>query len=123
MSLYLGIFREVLKPILETYTKEVGKIDQEHCSVDGEGNFYTDEKGNPLFSKFSKDGMKKRETALDKLLEREVEIDTAICSDLSRVKTLHISFITLFNGFVFNLSEKELEELYEVDPKLEPSKN
>ena len=45
-------------------------------------------------------------------LAKEIEITTVDCPDLSRVSTLHINFIKLFNGFLFNVTQDWIIDLF-----------
>lgn len=112
LSLSTVDFIRNMKYPFEQYNKKNNKIEQELCSVDADGNFFLDEKKNPIYSKFNKENEKKRGERLEALLNEEVEIEPALCLDLTRVKTLHCSVIKLFNGFLFNVSDQTMQEWF-----------
>lgn len=101
-----------LKNPMEQYNKKQMEIYQELCSVDSEGNFYLDDKLQPIYTKINKANQKKLDERIDKLLKEEVEIEVKYCTDLTRIKTLHLSFIDILNGYVFDLSEEQIEEIF-----------
>lgn len=117
LSLYINEFVDNIKSTMELYNKEVSKFNRELCSVDSDGNLYLDSKNNPIFTKFTKENNKKREEKLEELMEKEVEIETVDCKDTKRIQTLHISVITLLNGYLFDLTKEQIEEMYiEIEP-------
>lgn len=103
---------EYLKYPMEQYNKKITALNQELCSVDSEGNFFLNEKGMPIYTKFTKPNQIKLQERGDKLLNEEVEIEVVYCTDLTRVKTLHLSFIHTLNGIVFDLTQEKIEELF-----------
>jgi hypothetical protein len=112
LSYYIAEFKDANKKALETYQKEIDKIDRKWCSVDADRNFYLDVKGNPIYTKISKENVVFRDADVEKLLEKKIEVTSVDCVDLSRISTLHISFIKLFNGFLFNVTEEWIIDLF-----------
>ncbi len=112
LSVAMVDFHDVLKPHYEAFYKKEGKINKELASLDSLGNFYTDSFGQPIFTKFTKESHGKKDERLEELLKEVVSIEVYPIKDLTRVKTLHLSVIRMFNGFIFNISKEEIEELY-----------
>lgn len=112
LSVEIVDFHDVLEPHRVTFFKKERKINQELSSLDKDGNFFTDELGQPVFTKFTKEAQVKKDFKLEELLKEEVTIEVNPIGDLTRVKSFHLSVIRLFNGFLFNISKQELEELY-----------
>ncbi|MEK6881147.1 MAG: hypothetical protein AABY22_16120, partial [Nanoarchaeota archaeon] len=115
----LNQFREWLKYPLEQYNKKLNDINEEFCSMDAEGNYFIDEQKLPIYTKFTKEKSKIRNQKVDALLEEEVELNICDCKDLSRIKKLHISAITLFNGYLFNMTEEQIDDLFSGENKEE----
>lgn len=112
LSMHIVQLREYLKSPAEQYNKKLLAIEQELCSVDSNGDFYLDSKNIPIYSKFNKTNQKIRDERVQKLLEEEVDIEYKYCTDFSRIKTLHLSFIYMFNGYLFDLSQEQIEEFF-----------
>lgn len=106
----------------EKYYKKLNKINQELCSVDTEGNFFLDEKQNPIYTKFTKANQIKKDEQVEKLLKEEVEVEFSPCAELARVKTLYLGFVKRFNGYLFDLSLDKIEEMFIEEEKEEPIK-
>lgn len=112
LSFFISDFKESLKPVLESYYKKLDKIERKWCSVDEDGNFFLDTNGNPLYTKFTKENIVKRDQEVEAVLLETVEIITTNCTDHSRINKLDISVLKLFNGILFSLSEQEIINLY-----------
>lgn len=115
-------FKDNIHEHLEYYYKEVDKINRKYCSLDRDGNFFISDKGVPILTKFNKNTIADRDKDLEKLLATELEITVSNCEDLSRINTLHISFLKLLNGFLFNITHDHMQDLYSNKP-LEPASN
>ncbi len=111
-SFAIDEFRDNIQDSLEYYFKEIDKINRKNCSVDRDNNFFVTEKGHPIFTKFNKTNIVPRDAEIEALLKKEVEISVCDCTDLTRINTLHISYLKLFNGFLFNISKEHMENLY-----------
>ncbi len=123
LSLCTVNFINKMKYHFEQYHKASNKIDQDLCSIDSDGNFFLDPKGNPIYTKFNKENQKKRDDRIDLLLKEEIEIEPCICTDLNRVQLLHLSIIKLFNGFLFDISNEKLEEWFSEGEEVSVTKN
>lgn len=123
-SLTIDEFRDNIQEPLEDYYKEIDKINRKHCSVDRDNNFFISEKGMPIYTKFNKNSIVARDAEIEALLQKEIEITVCDCTDLSRINTLHVSYLKLFNGFLFNISKEHMENLYtEKKPDKAPAAN
>lgn len=112
LSMAIVQLSEYLKYPMEQYNKKLLAIEQEYCSVDAEGNFFLDAQNQPIFSKFTKEKQKLRDEKVMELLEKEVDIELKYCTDFTRVKTMHLSWVKALNGYLFDLSEEQLDEMF-----------
>ena len=107
LTYYVGKLMEKMTRYIKKYNNLETDIYIEHCSVDKEGNVMKGANDNLIFSK---DGMKKRNAAIEKLSEQEIEVDLSgcICLENTRVLKLPIGIINELNGVLFNVSEEDL---------------
>lgn len=91
-------FTEKNQGALKEIEEGLRDIETAHCSTDAKGNIMMDEHGRLMFTPEAEKNMK-REKA--EFLSQEITPEVSICTDNTRVKTLHPSF-EILNGLVFN---------------------
>ena len=113
---------EYMKYPIEQYNKKVTALNQKLASTDQDGNFYLDEKGNPIYTKFTREKSIERGLEIEKLMGEIVEIEVKYCEDLKPVKELNVYFVKIFNGLLYELTDKEIENLIFEEEKVDSEK-
>ena len=110
LSLSIWQLGEYMKYPFEQYNKKVLLLNQKLCSTDKDGNFYLDENGNPLYTKFSREKALEREVEYKKLKDETVEMEVKYCQDFNVIKELELTFLQVFNGFLFDVTQDQIEK-------------
>jgi hypothetical protein len=97
---------------LMKFNKKRTVIFRETASVDGNGNFFLNAKGEPDYNKITNENQAKREALLDSLMNEEIEIEPCVTGDLTRVKDLDIDVIRLYNKFLWDIAPEKIEKMY-----------
>lgn len=99
----------------------VEEINIEHAAVDINGAivYETMQKGEDIVTtttpKFSKQGLKEKRDAFEKLIKREVEIEPYFYKNKEVIDTFHPYIKKHLNGFLFEIDEQEVDPLTDAD--------
>lgn len=94
------------------YEKERIKILRETASVDEDGNFYQTEKGEIDYNRITPNKDEQRQRMFEELMHKKIEIEPCITNDLTRVKKLPLPVIKIFNGWLWDLTAEQIEQIY-----------
>lgn len=110
LSYRVGKLIAKLKDKARDYSELVNDVNIDFCSLDKDKNIMKDNTGSLVFTQ---ENQKKRNEEVKKISKKEVEVDfsNCICIDNTRVLKLPIHIIEELNGFLFNVSEDDFNEV------------
>ena len=106
LTYYVGKFSKKLTKYVEKYNNLSGDINVENCSLDEKGNMLTDARGS---LDYSKEGMRKRNAAMQELAKKTIAVDFGgcMCLDKTRVIKLPVAAVEILNGYLFDVTEED----------------
>jgi hypothetical protein len=99
-------------PLLKTFEEQREEINIEHCSTDKDGVILRDDKGG---FRFTKDGLKARNKAVNALFRTPVEIEPYYATEVPGEDVLSVDEYDAFVGFVVHEKPEPSDTLHLVN--------